>query len=107
MLYGKEIIRNMIFETVKKKDPGAEIILFGSRARSQENNDSDWDILILLNNEEVPRKLEKEFRDELYNIELETGEPISTFVFSRSDWEGKHKYTPLYQNIKRDGINLI
>lgn len=107
MIYGKEIIRNMILNRVKQKDPSAEIILFGSRARSQETNDSDWDILILLNNAEVTRKLEKEFRDELYNIELEIGEPISTFVFSKLDWEGKHKYTPLYQNIKRDGINLI
>lgn len=97
----------MIYDRVKQKDPDAEIILFGSRARAQETNNSDWDILILLNNLEVPRKLEKEFRDELYTIELETGEPISTFVFSKSEWEGKHKYTPLYQNIKRDGINLI
>ena len=97
----------MILNSVKKKDPDAEVILFGSRARAQETNDSDWDILILLNNAEVPRKLEKEFRDELYTIELEIGQPISTFVFSKLDWEGRHKYTPLYQNIKRDGINLI
>jgi hypothetical protein len=62
--------------------------------------------LILLNKNEVTRKQEKEFRDELYTVELETGEPISTFVFSKSDWEGRHKYTPLYQNIKRDGIHL-
>lgn len=107
MVYEKEIVTNMILNSVKRKDPNAEIILFGSRARSQETNDSDWDILILLNKAEVSRNLEKEFRDELYNIELEIGEPISTFVFSKMDWEGKHKYTPLYQNVKRDGIILI
>jgi len=107
MVYEKEIVTSMILNSVKRKDPNAEIILFGSRARSQETNDSDWDILILLNKAEVSRNLEKEFRDELYNIELEIGEPISTFVFSKMDWEGKHKYTPLYQNVKRDGIILI
>ena len=96
----------MICNRVKQKDPDAEIILFGSRARAQATNNSDWDILILLNKNEVTRKQEKEFRDELYTVELETGEPISTFVFSKSDWEGRHKYTPLYQNIKRDGIHL-
>ena len=107
MVYEKEIVTSMILNSVKRKDPNAEIILFGSRARSQETNDSDWDILILLNKAEVSRNLEKEFRDELYNIELEIGEPISTFVFSKMDWEGKHKHTPLYQNVKRDGIILI
>ena len=106
MVYSKEIVGNMILERVKKKDPAAEIILFGSRARSQQTKDSDWDILILLNKTEVPRKLEKEFRDEIYSIELEIGEPISTFVFSKTDWECKHKFTPLYHNIKRDGISL-
>jgi uncharacterized protein len=106
MIYSKEIVTNMIFDRIRKKDPAAEIILFGSRARAQETIDSDWDILILLNQREVSRKLEKEFRDELYAVELEIGEPISTFVFSKADWEGKHKQTPLYQNIKRDGISL-
>ena len=50
--------------------------------------------------------LEKEFRDELFEIELEIGEPISTFVFSKSDWESRHAVTPLYQSVKREGIQL-
>lgn len=99
------IIR-LIKERIKKKDPLADIILFGSHARGQSHKDSDWDILILLNLPNVNRLLEKEFRDELFDVELEIGEPISTFVFSKSDWEQKHTITPLYQNIKREGIYL-
>lgn len=106
MVYSANKVTKMIFEKVKKKDPAAEIILFGSRARSMQTKNSDWDILILLNEKEVSRKLEKEFKDEIYTIELEIGEPISTFVFSKIDWEGKHRFTPLYQNIKQDGIIL-
>jgi predicted nucleotidyltransferase len=106
MQLGKEIISKMILDKVKQKDSSAEIILFGSRARSTEHVGSDWDILILLNQANVTKNLEREFRDELYDIELEIGEPISTFVFSKSDWEGKHQFTPLYQNIKREGVVL-
>ena len=91
---------------MKKKDPSANIILFGSRARGQSTKDSDWDILILLDQIKVNRFLEKEFRDELFEIELEIGEPISTFVFSKSEWESKHAITPLYQSVKREGIQL-
>ena len=96
------LIKNRIYA----KNPDAEIVLFGSRARGEATSDSDWDILILLNDLNVDLNLEKEYREELFEVELETGEPISTFVFSKKDWETKHSITPLYNNIKRDGIIL-
>jgi len=99
-------IANLIKERILKKNPNAQVVLFGSRARGQATDDSDWDILILLNNLTVTRKIEKEYREELFDIELEIGEPISTFVFSKKDWELKHSITPFYQNVKNDGILL-
>ncbi len=99
-------IIQLIKEQISKKDPNADVVLFGSHARGKATSDSDWDILILLNNFEVTRNLEKEFREALFDIELEIGEPISTFVYSKSAWESKHSVTPLYQNIKREGILL-
>ncbi len=103
----KEIdITQKIKARIRDKNPNADIVLYGSHARGQSNKDSDWDILILLNQPNVNRLIEKEYRDELFDIELEIGEPISTFVFSKSDWEQKYLMTPLYQNIKKEGINL-
>ena len=102
----KDYIKNLIRTRIKQKNPNAEIILFGSQARGDFNKDSDWDILILLNQLDVSRDTEMEYREELFEVELETGEPISTFVFSKNDWESKHKITPLYQNIKTEGIEL-
>ena|SRR5258706_15028451 len=106
MSFSEKHIKELIKTAIKKKDPAADIILFGSRARGQSTNDSDWDILILLNLPRVNRLLEKEFRDELFEVELEIGEPISTFVFSKHDWETIHSITPLFQSIKKDGIQL-
>jgi predicted nucleotidyltransferase len=99
-------IAETIKAKVKQKDPFAEVVVFGSHARAEANKDSDWDILILLNHTDVSRTLEKEFRDELFEVELEIGQPISTFVFSKSIWETKHSVTPLYQNIQRESILL-
>ena len=106
MKMDKDYIKNLIRTRIKEKNPNAEIILFGSQARGDFNKDSDWDILILLNQLDVSRDTEMEYREELFEVELETGEPISTFVFSKNDWESKHKITPLYQNIKTEGIEL-
>ena len=102
----EKYIANLIKSRIYKKNPDAEVILFGSHARGEAHIDSDWDILILLNNLSVNRKTEKEYREELFDIELEIGQPISTFVFSRNDWESRHSITPLYQSIKQDGISL-
>ena len=99
-------ITHLIHETIKFKDPKAEVILFGSQAREDAHFDSDWDILILLDMQHVSRSLDKEYKDLLYNIELEIGQPISSLIFSKTDWESKHKFSPLYNNIKREGIYL-
>ncbi|OFX39075.1 MAG: hypothetical protein A2X08_03765 [Bacteroidetes bacterium GWA2_32_17] len=96
----------LIKSKIQGKNPEADIILFGSHARGNANNDSDWDILILLKSSDVSRKLEQEYRHELFDVELETGEPISTFVFSKTDWETNHSVTPLYYNISREGIRI-
>lgn len=84
----------------------AEVILFGSRARGEATDHSDWDVLILLNQNQVSRLLEQEFRDVLFDVELEIEEPISTFVFSRSDWETRHVASPFYKSVMQEGISL-
>jgi len=52
------------------------------------------------------RETEKLFRELMFEIELETEKPISTFVFSKQEWHDKHLHTPLYDNIKKEGIQL-
>ena len=97
-------------ELIKKRihvlDPDAGIILFGSRARGDSGKDSDWDILILIEQDPVNRISEQIYREAIFNIELETGEPISTFIFSKKDWESRHAITPLYRNIRKEGVLL-
>ncbi|MEI6437016.1 MAG: nucleotidyltransferase domain-containing protein [Bacteroidota bacterium] len=90
---------------IKEIDPGAQIILYGSRARGDERNDSDWDILVLT---DYPVDIKKEsvFRDHLYDLELETGEPFSIFVYSKIDWNTKQSVTPFYFNVTKQGIQL-
>ena len=58
-------------ELSEKKYPDAEIYLYGTQARGDAKALSDWDLLILLNSENIPFSLETEIMDEFYNIELE------------------------------------
>ena len=47
----KDIIRGMRENASHVLPKGAEVILFGSRARGDARVDSDWDILILIDGE--------------------------------------------------------
>lgn len=86
-------------------DPRAEIILFGSRARGDAREDSDWDVLILVPYD-VNFKAEQTFRHRLFDVELKLGQVISTFVYSKQDWESRHRITPFYQSIELEGTQL-
>jgi predicted nucleotidyltransferase len=94
-----------IREEIKTIDSKAKVILFGSRARGDAKNDSDWDILILIDTP-VNVDVERAFRYKLFDLELETGEVFSTFVHNEKIWNTKHKVTPFYRSIKKEGVQL-
>jgi uncharacterized protein len=103
----KEIdIRSKLSEVVHKTDPSAELYLFGSRARNTNRPDSDWDLLILVDAKEVTPEIEDKFRDKLYDIELETGQLISVFIYTNKFWKEVLQYSPLYENILKEGERL-
>ena len=52
----KEELLDLIRATIKSIVPDATVILFGSRARGDENSDSDWNILVILGKLELPLK---------------------------------------------------
>lgn len=93
-------------EAIYQADPDAEAYLFGSRARGDNHSDSDWDILILVDSMKVTNDIEDKFRDQLYDIELETGQVISVFIYPKHYWDVSLKYSPLYKNVKNEGVRI-
>ncbi|MFO7670931.1 MAG: nucleotidyltransferase domain-containing protein [Bacteroidales bacterium] len=102
----KNLIISRIKQTIRSNDPGADAFLFGSRARGDYRPDSDWDILILVDSQKVTNEIEDKFRDGLYDIELEAGQIISTFIYSKAYWKNNLKYSPIYNDIENEGIPL-
>jgi len=100
-----QYISQLIRSYINAIDPTAEVILYGSRARGDERSESDWDILVLT---DYPVDLNKEriFRNKLYDLELETEEPFSIFVYSKTDWLSRQSITPFFHNVSVEGIRL-
>jgi predicted nucleotidyltransferase len=103
----KELIIGRILELSRKKYPGAEIYLFGSKARGNDRPLSDWDLLILINAQNISFSAETKLMDDIYDIELETGEVISPLIYSKEQWINRYSKTPLFENIKREAIRLV
>ncbi len=81
------------------------VILFGSKARGDFDDESDIDLLVLVDTEE------REFRDELWRIasrvSLDYNVVISPSVFSQSRWaETRRIRMPLYRAVAADGVPL-
>jgi uncharacterized protein len=102
----KTKILNQIKRIVKDKEPSAKIYLYGSRSRGTAKDNSDWDLLILLNRDDISNEVEREITYPLYDLEFDTGEVISPMIYSEKEWNSKYKVTPFYQNVMREGILL-
>ena len=87
-------------------EPDATLILYGSYARGNYRKDSDVDLLILLDKENVTRHDEKRIKYPLYEIEFDTGVIISPIVLPKKVWETKHKISPFYHNVIKEGKQL-
>lgn len=95
-----------IKERIRKIDASATVILFGSRARGEERDESDWDVLILTDKNINSKLDEREYRNQLFDLELEIGQPISIVIVMRNYWEEKYLFSSFYKNVINEGVYL-
>ncbi len=86
--------------------PGADIVLYGSRARGDAIPFSDWDFLILVD-PPLSYDITCEIRERLFDIELESDTVISSIVRTKNEW-GSQNYAaiPFKQAVEAEGIVL-
>ena len=89
---------------LRERFPVETVILFGSKARGEDNSESDIDLLAL-----TTRHLSWEERDAitdgLFDIELNQDVGISTFVASVTEWEeGVYSVLPMHEEVSQDGV---
>ena len=99
-------IVNQISQAIHGVAPTATAILYGSEARGDARNDSDIDVLILLDGDHRNLKHEDEISGELYNIELATGILVSPMIMLRKQWENRPFKPPFYINVMNEGIRI-
>lgn len=80
-----------------------EIILFGSRARGDFTENSDYDILIVVDKRE--KQIQEMVLDETSEIMDKYDALIGYIVCDENEWEKKKKF-PIGLNILKEGIEI-
>lgn len=85
---------------------GASAYVFGSQARGDNTNDSDWDLLILLRGDGI---LNIEDRGalsmSLYLLGAEMGVEINPVLYTHTEWQ-QRRFTAFYKNVINDRIKI-
>ena len=99
-------IAALVKKQILQTDASASVILFGSRARGDAEDDSDWDFLILTQSTDIDLLSDKLRRMMLREVELKYNVAISLMVKNAALWQSDYTVTNIYESINEDGILL-
>jgi len=91
---------------IREVVPDADVILYGSRARGDAGEHSDYDILIIVNGP-VDMALKEKILDNVYPLELESGAVLTLIVYNKQQWDSPlYRAMPLHKNVDKEGVLL-
>lgn len=85
---------------------GSTLYLYGSRARGDYHEDSDWDLLLLLDKPKVENEDFARYSYPIMERGWDIGEDFSVHTYTKNDWfHGPHAM--FYYNVEEDKQVLL
>ena len=85
--------------------PGSTMLLYGSQARGDAHDGSDWDLLILLDKDRLDQSDYDHVSYPFVLLGCDMGEEVNPIMYTRKEWESYH-ITPFYENVIHDSIHI-
>ena len=82
------------------------LYLYGSRARGDYHDDSDWDLLVLLNKDKEEYSDFDTYSYPFIALGYEFGEAVSAHLYTINQWNAM-SFSPFYHNVEHDKIVLV
>ena len=98
MLDQKEILAQ-IKKGVQEVVPDAQVFLFGSRARGDWHEESDWDILVLTE-KKYPQSVKWQIHDNLFLLSVVLRSVFQFIVTTNEQWDNYPRYYVLQRTIQ-------
>ena len=94
-----------IYNLIKKEVNPSRIILFGSRARGENHENSDYDLLLLTKDEKNEREITRKVNFSLFNNNITV--PVDLIASNEKNYQiNKEKNGLIYKSIESEGIEL-
>lgn len=102
--------RNTVIDRIREVAQGTMpsggcLLLYGSRARGNAHEDSDWDLLLILDKAHLEQT---DYDNVVYPFTAlgwDLGEMIIPVVYTRKEWNAT-SFTPFYKNVEQEGMLL-
>ncbi len=107
----KEMERQQVIENIKKVarqvlPKGSTLYLYGSRARGDYHEDSDWDLLLLLDKAKIEFDDFQRYSYPFVLMGWDMGEDIRPHAYTKDEWfNGPHSM--FYYNVEEDKQVLL
>lgn len=101
-----EVIDGIRMVAEKNLPKTGRIYLYGSRARGDAHEGSDWDLLVIL---DKPRIEQSDYDDVSYPLTAlgwDLGEMIIPVMYTKEEWQN-NSFTPFYKNVQKEGILIV
>ena len=85
--------------------PDGKVILFGSQARGDAHEDSDWDLLVLIDKDKKTQEDEDMYAFPFEELGWSYGVAINSKLYTKKQWEQGTKF-PFYKNVMNEGIEI-
>ena len=86
-------------------EPNVYAILFGSRARGDAKDGSDWDVLVLIDKPRITLLDYDKYSYPLRELGWDMDEIINPVLFSNKEWNENH-FTMFNHNVMNEGIAI-
>jgi predicted nucleotidyltransferase len=93
-------------QTLKRQIlPNERVILFGSQARGDAREGSDWDLLVLLDSDLASLDDEIRYSYPFAKLGWAHNMDFNVLLYTASEWQ-KRSFMPFYKSVQKDGIEI-
>lgn len=104
-MQNSEVIDRIHSVAAKTMPKGSNVLLYGSRARGDYNEDSDWDLLILIDKDKITNSDHDAYAYPFTSLGWDMGLVISPVLYSKQQWQS-YSFTPFFKNVEQDKISI-
>lgn len=100
-----QVIRELRKQLLQSLPSGSTALLYGSQARGDAREDSDWDVLIIVDKDHVSLAENSAITYPLVMYGWNNGLEINPVLYTKKEWEA-NRNTPFAENVERDSLKI-